>query len=303
MRKPSPFFKEEFLEHIVPLFMDSMKNIATANEYYSYVCQLCDYLEKDFLEITELDVQKYYEDLLSRYYKKELSRKTINVRFAAFKRLASFICEENLCKGYTNFFTAVKKIPTSDDVAVTQIISMSDLDKIMSAAKSDEMMYLILALAGRCAFTLSDIISLKEKMIQILDGRVYVTFPRKNEYATADVRMLPADVSKLMEAYLEKVIFLSPEKYLFYNKHGKPITRRNIDSAVERLVKKAALEHRYTIKDIRSRCIVDMKNAGLPEDIIADYTSLQVQRIRNYDNAARAAKECPADLVNYQLKS
>ena len=302
MRKPSIYFKDDFLNRIVPLYIESIRNPRTANEYFSYTCLLCDYLEKDFLEINEADAQKYYDYLYSKYYSEELNRKTINVRFASYKRLAGFICEHHLSPGYSNPFSRIKRIPINDDVSAIHVISMTDLDKVMSEAKPDPMMYLILALAGRCAFRLSEITGLKESMIQISDEKVYVTFPRKSDYDYPDVRLLPDDVSKLMIDYLKNIIYFSDSKYLFYNESNRPITSRNVDSAVERYVKRAGLSHKYTIKDIRTRCIIDMKNAGLPNELIADYTKLQVHRIKSYDNAARAAKTCPADLVNYQLK-
>lgn len=303
MRKPSLYFEEDFLNRILPLYFDTKKNSRTANEYFSYICLLCDYLEKDFIKITEADALKYYEYLYSKYYSGNLSRKTINVRFAAYKNLALFICEKNLLPEYKNPFHQIKRIPTSNDISVGHVISMTELDKIMSEARSDKMMYLILALAGRCAFKLSEIISLKMSMIQILDGRAYVNFPKKSEYHNLDVRMLPDDVSELMIDYLETVTFYSEEKFLFYNEHYRPITSRNIDSAVEKFVKHSGINCRYTIKDIRTRCIIDMKNSGLPDNLIADYTNLQVRHIKNYDNAARAAMDCPPDLINYQLKT
>jgi len=302
LRKPSSYFSKEFMERIVPLYIDTFENGRTANEYFSYVCLLCDYLEKDFLEITELDAQKYYNYLITKYHEEQITRKTINVRFASYKRLARFICETDLLSGYKNPFYRIKKVPVDDAVSSVHVVPWSDLDMIMTAAEDSDMMYLILALAGRCCFSLTEITKLKTSMLTIDGDRVYVSFPQKDDYSGMCVRLLPADVSKLMIDYLKTAIIYSEYGYIFYNQHKNPITARNVDAAVEKIVRKSGVKKQYTIKDFRTRCAIDMKLAGVSDGDIADYMNIGERRIGDYARATQFARQCPADLVNYSLK-
>jgi len=302
MRKPSSYFSKTFLEQVIPYYLETFEKDRTANEYFSYACLLCDYLEKDFLEITELDAQRYYNHLLSKYHAEQISRKTINLRFSSYKRLAGFIHDLNLVPDYNNPFYRIKKITTSDDISHMCIIPWEDLDKIMSAAKDDDMMYLILALASRCAFTLTEIIKLKKSMITVDGDYVYVTLPIKDEYAGTNVRMLSSDVSQLMISYLETATIYSEYGYLFYNQHRNPITARNVDSAVQRIVRNSGVDRTYTIKDFRTKCIIDMKNAGVSNSVVASYVDVEEDRIKYYARAASSVyRTCPANLVNYRL--
>ena len=302
MRKPSKYFSKTFLEQVIPSYLETFDNDRTANEYFSEACRISEYLEKDFLDITELDAQHYYEYLFSLYHEGKITRKTINLRFSTCKRLASFIHECNVVSDYKNPFYRIKKIPVDDDVSSTRVVPWRDLDKIMTTAEEDSMMYLILALAGRCAFTLTEIVKLKKSMISIDGDKVYVSFSRKDDYYAPCIRALPADVSTLMIDYLNSAIIYSEYGYIFYNQHKNPITARNIDKAVEKLVKKSGVEKRYTIKDFRTRCIVDMKLVGVTDEDIADYINVGERQVGAYATAAYFAKQCPADLVNYSLK-
>lgn len=303
MRKFSPFFSPRMKNTILPDYIASISNAKTANEYVSYACLICDYLEKDFLEITHDDAQNYFAYLITKYNMQSLSRKTINVRLFGCNKLARFIIDNNYDDSFSNPFTRIRKFSIDDNVSPIHVISMEELDIIMTTASRDEMLYLILALASRCAFTVTEITRIRYEYIEKIDDITYICFPPKNDLAKEDIRRLPEDVNVLMSRYLDHFFGDNSTGPIFYNKHGRPLTIHNIDVYFSKLMDETGIKRRYTMKDLRTRAIIDLKNAGLLNDTIAKYTGLSEERVKMYNRAASIAQRCPADLVSYRLNT
>lgn len=303
MLTPSTYFSDTFNNRIIPVFLKTIGNKGTAREYYSYIRLLCNYLEKDFLDIDESDARSYFSYLCGRTIADGFSRKTINVRFACYRTIGRFIEEQRLIEGYKNPFLEIERAPVDDNVSIVRVISMSDLDKIMTAASSNPMMYLILALSGRAGLTLSSILRIRINNIEISNERVYLCFPPQNDFEDETIVQLPQDVGILMQNYLQTFTAYGNTGHIFYNQHHRPLTARNVDAAIDRIVKASGVPHHYTLKDIRTRCIIDLINSGIDPTNIAKYVGLSIDRVKMYTNAASVANSCPADLVSYQLKS
>lgn len=295
----SAYYSEKISGTLLPMFLKSYTNQRTSKEYNNYINALCDYLKKDFLDITYEDAQKYYNFLYSKHFYGYISQKTIDSRFSCYRTFGRFISENDLHDGYKNPFLKIRPKTIDDTIDITNIPAMQELDMIMNSCKND-MFFLILALAGRAAMKTSEILHIRCSDITIDGETVIIEMHRKN--ANSRFVILPDDVSALMIKYLENYVAYGEGQYLFYNRYHNPLTSRNLDAAVKRIVKKSGVPHCYTLKDIRSRAIIDMKNADIDEDTISNYVGITKMRLSMYNNAAFLTHPCPANLVNYQLK-
>lgn len=294
----NPYYSEKTSGTLLPIFFQNYTNRRTSIEYSNYIGALCMYLKKDFLNITPEDAKKYYSYLYSKHVSGQISQQTINTRFSCYRTFGRFICENALHEGYSNPFLKICPETVDDNIKISNVPTMQELDVIMTSCDSD-MYYLILALAGRAAMRASEILHIRCEDISIDGGTVIIETYRKN--ANSNSLVLPEDVSALMIKYLENYVAYDEAHYLFYNKHHNPLTARNLDSAIKRIVERSGVSHHYTLKDIRSRAIVDMKNANIDEDTISSYVGITKMRVSMYSNAAHAVRPCPADLVNYRL--
>lgn len=301
MRVPSEYFSTEFKE-ILKCFCQSILNKGTEKNYYANICQLCDYLQKDFLEIKPEDAERYMQYMYTRYHMGELSRRTSNTRLSTFKSLSKYIEENYEEYGFVNPFADLKATSFDANVSITRVPGMSELDAIMSVAKENDTTYLIFALAERATLSISNIVSINRNNMTVDPDCIILHFDSSNGFKEPFSIVLPSDVDLLMRDYLEKHPPEDGSGYVFFNKHHRPITVKNIETLVNQVVEKSGVAHKYTLKDFRTRGIIDMKKAGVPTPNISEYTRLSQYRIDKYSLAASFAGNCPADLVNYELK-
>lgn len=300
MRQPSIYFSDFFLNTVLSGFWSAIKQPRTQAEYFSYLCILCDYAQKDFLSLDESDVTRFFHYMYERYQKGTLSRKTINVRLSCYKSVSRYICEHFVELDFHDPFIRQQRFPVDDTVATCNVPSIAEMDKIMSAAKEDEMFYLIFALAGRAALSATAIISIRtSNIIETENGLSAILYPAKDDFHTDVLVSLPEDVSVLLQSYLRR--YGTDRPFLFYNKYGNPLTLKNLDVAVKKYVQKSGVSREYTLKDIRSRAIVELSRASVPDNVIADYTGLTQRRVSAFKRAVEIADTCPAELVNYHL--
>lgn len=297
------YYSEYFRDQILKSFLATILNQGTETNYKNNIRMLCNYLQMDFLEITEEDANRYMQHLYSLYYKGELSRRTSNVRLSTYKTLSNYIEATYPELGFSNPFSNIKSTLFDANVPITHVPSMKDVDLLMSAVKDDEMYYLILALAGRAALTAGNIVRInRNNMLVDEDGTVILTFPPSNNFKEPFSVIMPSDVSSLLISYINTHESPDGSGYVFFNRNQKPLRVYNIDMKFQKILKKSGVSEKYTIKDLRTRAIIDMKKNGVSTQDISAYTNLSAYRVGKFSRAASFSKMCPADLVNYKLK-
>lgn len=303
MRKPSVYFSQEMNDVILPGFLSSIKNERTAGEYYSCICLVCDYLGKDFLSITMSDAQEYYNSLLMRYHRGELSRRRVNVQLSCYNTFSQFI--QTIGEDFTNPFAGLNRAKVDDSIPIMRIPTLEEMDRIMSTAAQSRQNYLIFALAGRAALASSKIVRLTRSNVQELDDKVVLCFDSGEDFGKPDaIIVLPEDVAALMRDYLDNVwISRDDGQHLFYNKRGNPLTIKNLDEMVRNVIDHSEVSNNYTLRDIRSRAILELKRAGASDADVQRYTGLANLRVLTFAKANGIIGDCPADLVNYRLVS
>lgn len=291
---------QEVLDH----FCASRRSHRTAYEYMGYVRSLCEYCEKDFLMLTENDVCKYFDYLQNKYATGTLSLKTICVRLSSYRSIASFILDSYPDTAYINPFLHIKRPAVNDDIKVLQVPSMGELDIIMQTAHNYPPSFCIFALASRTALSASSILRLRLDSLKEIEGR-YMLFIKSTSSDKEDLCVnLPDDVAKILLdhiASLDKSI-IDENKHLFYNKHKRAMSLKNLDDLVHRVIKESGVTTQYSLKDLRTRAILDYAHAGAAVEDIRNYTGLGELRLQSFYKASHIFNSCPADLVCYSLK-
>ena len=302
MRKLNDFCSNQFNEFF-RRYGCSVRKYRTLDEYASYINLLCGYLKMDFLEITVEDAERYMGYMLKSYHDGNLSRKTICVRLSCYKSIGRYL--EEVVEGYESPFEYIRRPDKSDDsINPKRIPSIEELDRFMSVVKDDPMYFAIYALATRVGLSASAILKLRDADVMHESyGDEVKVFLRLDGNGMAEDRyiLLPRDVAEILDKYM--VTRTSEDSFLFHNKHKKVLTLKNLDSATGRFVRACGLEN-YTMKDFRSRALLELIKTGADLESIRDYTGLSYMRINTLAKSKYIVdRKCPAELVNYELKT
>lgn len=299
-REQSEYMSDTFVEDIYFEATDHFKSKRTKEEYFGVCCLVCDFLKKDFLDITRKDAERYIKYLNGLSEAGSLSLKTRNVRLAALKSVCSNIEEKQLCPGYKNPFEKLSYIFIDDAPDLNKVPSMEDIDKILSVSyKENKNIYYMIVLISRMALSATKVITLKTSDLTYHDNTGYLrVIHKQNE---KKLIAMPEDVSKIFKPLYVENKEIDGNIPLFSNSYGKPYSLRTLNYHFERVLIGAGLEDKYSIKDFRTRAILDMTKAGAEMNDLVEYTGLSVQRLVTYKDDFHIVKSCPGNLVNYRI--
>ena len=306
MARTSVYLSDKF-QHYFAQYAATLRNERTEAEYRGAVSLLCDYAKKDFLAITEQDADTYFHYLTKRVIEGSLKNTTLNGRLYILKQVASYISETFPEANYKNPFLLVQpERGIKNNIKPSSIPSLAEIDLFLSHVESP-MYYLIFCMAFRIALSAMDILSLKLSIVQKFDDSYCLHYPPQDRFTPGRVVVLPKDIEELLLNYIANMSYVDDKGHLFYNKHHNPLTPRNLDACFERTLKASGIEAKYTLKDFRSRGILDMVNAALKSDTdissVGSYVGIKDLRLNTYVSANTIVGDCPANLVNFSVKS
>lgn len=293
MFKYSEYMSDMFIDNVLSPYLLRCKAHRTAVEYVGYVRLLCDTCRKDFLELTEDDV----EYAVQKWQSCNIARRTIRTRLSCYSSISRFIKDDlELELNFINPFDSIVRPEVCDDIKPQKIPSIDEMDMIMSQAKkAGNMWYLILALVSRACISPSKITQITRDSVFCEDAVVSLYFKDKS------IVRLPDDVATLFMSYINSVALSDSEGHIFFNKQGRALTLKNLDTKVADIIKRAEVSESYTLINIRSRGILELAKAGADEVTIANYANIGAMRTRQFMEAKNMIGECPANLVNYRL--
>ncbi len=292
------FIEKETASTYIEPFLSTLRAERTKIEYVGYIRILCEYVCKDFMEITLEDAHRTFHNWKERIRSGELSKKTVCVRLSCYNSLARYI-ESVEGDEYRNPFEHIERPEVADKINPLNVPTLEEMDRIMSAASSDTMAFLIFALVSRCAISATNITRITKDSVINEGGRVGLIFSETAVYKSDNVVMLPDDVATLFMSYIQLPGFRDKEGHIFYNKHNRPLTIKNLDTLASKYIGMAG--YKYTLKDLRSLAIIEMANAGVSEADIMRYVNIGPMRTRQFYEATSVYNECPANAVNYRL--
>ena len=290
MSTPSIYFSDKFI-NILTIYCDNRRSKRTAKEYWSVCRIICDFLQKDFLEISREDAKKYFDYLEEECQKGNIKDTTINHRFYVCKSVAMQVNNISPELGFGQPFSYFSSLEIDPELKANKLASTKDIDKLLIACEDNLKMYLMISLAYRMALSTSEVANIKEDDFTYTDGELYLTVT--SDAIGADYKLLrvPEDIEILINKYLSVREYADENRYLFYNRVKKKITVRNIDSMFMGVVARAGLKTRYTFKDLRAKAIVDTlkSNDDKLETLqeIGEYTGLKGLQLNKYIEVSR----------------
>lgn len=296
----SDYFKKEIFQ----TYASKVKNARTRTEYLRYIGILCNrFCKKDFLEIIEIDAINAFNQMYALCGEGNLSKKTICVRLSCYNSISKHIEKTYPELEFKNPFTKIIRPETDEKVTLANIPTLEELDVILTAAKTEPMYYLIISIATRVGLSATKILKMKKNSLFTENGRVGIFFPDSQSPTRSLSVILPEDVQLLLMNYIESMTYINEDGNLFYNKYKHVLTLKNLDVNIASICKRAGLERTYGLKDMRTRAIMEMISAGATEQTVQDYLGLGALRTRQFFEVKNTLQGCPADLVNYQIKS
>lgn len=303
MEKEYNFITEETQE-MLEQFARTQNSCRTRVEYKNAIKLLCEkLLMKDFFDITDMDAEQLFTKFTEKIYEDKLTYKTVCFRLSVYNSFAKFIMRVYPELEFHNPFRNIQRPVIVDKVSPARTPSLTELDRIMTIAKETPMYYLILALVTRCGLTATNIVRLTKNNIFSENNKMGLYIPHpENENKTLSI-ILPEDVKEIFEEYLSLLKYEDKQKHIFYNKHKRALTLKNLSDNVGNIVKTADVEFDYSLKDMRSRAILDLVESGADEETVQQYMCLGPMRTRQFFEAKGMSMGCPVELVNYRLKT
>ncbi len=288
-----PYLSEPFLTQVWEQFKPHLKRKKTQNSYLSFIKNLSNFCQRDFLEITSDDVDHYFAQRLSEENGPGI--KSLHTMLSAYRSVASYIQEhkdEVSMPCYASPFDECELPPYTDVFHSTDVIRIKDFDKLLQTAKEDSQVYLALCLAFRCALTVSEILGLKVNQVTMYrDGSGQVVIPQ------AGGRMryvkIPADV---MDVIVRDFSHLSPESNLLLNTYGHPMSARTLQTRVKQCVMRSEIFHPYTLQDLRNSALIYMRKGGATDEELSTYAGTTGRWLYRFTDEV-IPLEAPCDYV------
>ena len=301
--KKSEYFSEEFVEYISLFFQTESISRASMGTYLSRLRTICDALKKDFLEITEEDVDRYFSNLRSLCKAGKCKKSSIYSKWACYNRIGEYIVQLVGCEDYVNPFSNISLDIPSNELNFHRIPTMEDVDKILSRVPN-RTYYLVFVLAFRTALSVSEIVGLKISSFSKSGDKIFVQTGGRSK---KKLLPLPDDVADLVVKHISSMDYQDSEGHLFYNRYNNPLHEVNIRKCFKSILGKLDLDSTYSIKDLRNRCILDMIAAsdGSGESLssVGDYAGIGSERLRIIEKSASIIRHNPADLVNIRVNN
>jgi len=300
------YLSKEFMEYFNHFSSDYRTR--TVKEYLGIVRLLSEYAKKDFLDISPTDAGNFFSDMKIRIQHDKMTVSTYNARLSCCKKLGTYIEETYPQLNYSSPFVLIEALPMKLSIKASNVPSLEEMDALLSVSKDNSMYYLILCLAFRMGLSSSDIVALRRTYIRQLDDCVTIVFPPDPSHKEQREKALPEDLKDIMLDYLKNMVYEDSEGHLFYNKYRNPLTLRNLDSLIKKMMKLSGVVGDYTIKDFRTRAILEMvrvsanDESGEELERVCEYVDIGELRMSYYKEARNLVNSCPANLVNLRVK-
>lgn len=305
--KKCDYFSDEFSE-IMHSYLSQYENPRTAAEKWNIVCMLCEYAGKDFLDLEQNDVDMFFYDMDRKVASGELSASTYQGRKSVYATLSVYIRQNYPSMDIGDLFSRRPAHQVSGNIKPDLIPSISDVDRLLDVARDDAMYYLIFSLAFRVAIATNEILHLRLQNVQKIDDSYCIHFPALRQRKER-VMLLPKDVEKLLLSYIDDITakgLIDDEGHLFYNTRGTVLSVCVMGRRISKYLRLSGLENKYTLKDLRSRSILDMVYAACSNEsemddrmaTISDYSGIRDLRLKSYISAAHLVHENPANWTN-----
>jgi len=254
------------------------------------------------LDATPLDADAYHQNMLCRVHDNSLSEYTVNMRLRVCSDFYAWLYENGAVK--TNPFSFIELSVLDDRPFTDKIPTVEDIDSALAAAKEmGESTYLSLCLVVRMALTDSDLRNIKTSNVVEFEGTValhFVDAKGKQKEAHRYV-VVPEDLKEAVLRYKEGCT----TEYLFPSNRGTQYSVKGLETRNEKLMRAAGLKGKFSLKDFRTRAILQMLNDGADEKDVCCYANITMKRVHSYQDShilkGKMLACCPANVSRLRI--
>lgn len=294
----SRYISELFLSEVYPFIESRFRNETSKYNYRTALNHICDFCQKDFVDLTEYDIRRYMNAMadgsLCNANGKPFTKTGASVRLSCLRSIAkSLESSEGLFQIPFDYESPFKEITIADtpDIKLERVPTVEDIDRILNTA--DEQMRIITLLAYRCCLTVSELMELDVKQFaEDRKGRLFIHF--KPAIASERDVKIPDDIRPDVERYLGRIG--SEATNLFVNKRGGAFTEKTLSTAFKKTVILAHTSSRWTLQDIRNAGISHILYSGAEPEKVAEFLGVLPKWIKRYDKVVEGLDLQPNEL-------
>lgn len=284
MKLRSEYLSEAFKTQLWPCFEAEFcgERAHSLKNYKNTLEPFCAYVKKDFLGVTEADIDAYYAYLEERVENGTMSRRTMltykkNLR-ALSCAVERYICEKQLPIVYQNHFRNsiqgdVRTI--SEDV---WLANSEDVSRLIAQAHSPKEMLILLVLTEG-ALTAAQISTLIWE--GFMEERRWYGYDEQHGFPVSELFLIA------WKDYREEVEAAGGETtgILFRNRNGNPINTKGISSLIKRCRTEAGISAEITARQLRDYALMQkllkLLSAGeAADEQAASMDEAQITRMR-----------------------
>lgn len=299
--KNSIYFSDKLRTQILPLYIESFHSEKVKRNCLSFIASICDYCMKDYLEITNLHAQSYFNYLALPGHggKKRSALSTIQLKYSSLHAFSNYLIRNAATFGIKYICNPLDHVHIEHPgpyLNASRVPSVLQMNEILHQCESEPALYAALSLIIKCGLTVGELTRLRQDSFILDDsGRAAAVLTYRNAQRYVKI---PDDVLEILDYYWNKQT--ANTEYLFENKAGHPMRVRDI----ERLYKSCMGTHfQFTLSDLRNGCIALLLASGAPKNELGKYAGIrQCSWLRRYDKAIPELSLAPCDYSNLSIK-
>ncbi len=294
------FYLSPELEDFWALYKRQLKSEKTIRTYWSDIINFINFTEKDFLDITQNDVDRFY---LYHTKTKPIKLATLQKKFRELSAFSDFI-SENIGSRlgdevyFDNFFYGkLADLNAMVKMSKGHIPTLKEMDKLLTASKDNVMHYAIFTLIFRCAVKPSELLKIKPSDIIESHGEYYLEIGEKSNKRMIP---LPEDVIVILDQYNR--IRSKDALHYFYKNPVESLSERTLERLAQDYSLKAGIPP-ITMYGIRDASIALMCTSKAKESLIARDCGLTERALERYKEIipAYTLKESAISLVRIRV--
>lgn len=292
------YLSNKFKLQIWEDFSATLLNKKTVQQYAFLVADICNFCQRDFLELDSENVSSYFNFLMEKYKDGIHTENTLFVKRAQLHSMSNYIIkhasylgvEEYVFNPFVNL-----KIPETDVIIGKQDIpSPEQLNEILANALNDSRLFVAISLVLRCGLTTGELVEIKMKHF-FCDSANHFGLTIGNHEHKRFVK-IPNDV---MDIVRQHSFSFEPDSYLLQNHKHEKMSYRYLNRLYHKNVKNSL----FNLSDIRKAAITYMLVGGASPGDVAVYTGTSPTWMFRYNKVVSEISCAPCDYSMLRIVS
>lgn len=298
---------DEITQKYWDLFAPELKRESTRRQYLSIITEITNFTGHPFWQLDAKDAAEFYEKHKRLIIGQKYKGSTVYKKFLILHRFSEFIIKNRQLlpdkttyplNPFRVYLYYLKQYDQKNDCTV---ISLSEMDCILNAAKDDILAYTVISLIYRTAIRPNDLCRLKIGDFRNDPSGTYMRIIRDNYVHDIYV---PDDMVSILDLYA-KILYVNLKdlsRPLFLNSRKSPLNDKYLERLMERICEKAGITH-YTPYDIRNSSAALLYAYGATDEEVANQLGIGIRFVQRYHSDAISNEVSrPANkMVNLQI--